>query len=331
MSLKRSRGEGDLTALAPPTFAASSAAKRRRTDSGPSNDRRESFDVLTSTAQSWDSALLSAYMVDHTSTPVSIDEEDAPQWSGSWAGHSAQMAFLFGKRAPPPRPPSRTVEEVDYDASDDEAAEGDVNKVARAFAKGHRLRRGFFASALRRRLQTLQETNQRLKAIAREHLDESERAKLFAELGSEDNSAITSRDESMARGDLCLVKVIQEAQRSFCVTDPRQPDNPIVWASDAFLRMTGYAREEVIGRNCRFLQGPRTDPRRVGEIRDAVAGEHECLVTLLNYRKDGETFWNRFFIAPLMDSEGEVTYYVGVQVDVSEAIAASSAGIGALG
>ena len=146
MSLKRSRGEGDLTALAPPTFAASSAAKRRRTDSGPSNDRRESFDVLTSTAQSWDSALLSAYMVDHTSTPVSIDEEDAPQWSGSWAGHSAQMAFLFGKRAPPPRPPSRTVEEVDYDASDDEAAEGDVNKVARAFAKGHRLRRGFFAS-----------------------------------------------------------------------------------------------------------------------------------------------------------------------------------------
>ena len=169
MSLKRWRGEGDLTALAPPTFTASSAAKRRRTDSGPSNDRRESFDVLTATAQSWDSALLSAYMVDHTSTPVSIDEEDAPQWSGSWAGHSAQMAFLFGKRAPPPRPPSRTVEEVDYDASDDEAAEGDVNKVARAFAKGHRLRRGFFASALRRRLQTLQETNQRLKAIAREH------------------------------------------------------------------------------------------------------------------------------------------------------------------
>ena len=69
----------------------------------------------------------------------------------------------------------------------------------------------------------------------------------------------------------------------------------------------------------------------MGEIRDAVAGEHECLVTLLIYRKDGETFWNRFFIAPLRDSEGAVTYYVGVQVDVSEAIAASSAGIGALG
>ena len=88
-----------------------------------------------------------------------------------------------------------------------------------------------------------------------------------------------------------------------------------------------------IGRNRRFLQGPRTDPRRVGEIRDAVAGEHECLVTLLNYRKDGETFWNRFFIAPLRDSEGKArTAYVGVQVDVSESlIAASSAGIGALG
>ena len=70
MSLKRSRGEGDLTALAPPTFAASSAAKRRRTDSGPSNDRRESFDVLTSTAQSWDSALLSAVSYTHLTLPT---------------------------------------------------------------------------------------------------------------------------------------------------------------------------------------------------------------------------------------------------------------------
>ena len=84
--------------------------------------------------------------------------------------------------------------------------------------------------------------------------------------------------------------------------------------------------EGIVG-SCKVL-GRTLDE---GEIRDAVAGEHECLVTLLNYRKDGETFWNRFFIAPLRDSEGKVTYYVGVQVDVSEAIAASSAGIGALG
>ena len=84
-------------------------------------------------------------------------------------------------------------------------------------------------------------------------------------------------------------------------------DNPIVWASDAFLRMTGYDRDEVQGRNCRFLQGPKTDARQVAVIRDAVANEHEASVTLLNYKKDGTTFWNRFFIAPLRDSDGAVT------------------------
>ena len=321
MSLKRSRQHDDLASLAPPRFAASSDAKRRK---GATLGRRQSVDCLSAMAgnendsNSMDVALLSAYMVDHSNQAPSMEEE-APAFTGSWAGHSAQMAFLFGQRAPPPRPRVQEAPSEDYDASDDELTdEGDVNRVARAFARGHRLRRGFFASALRRRLQTLQETNARLKALAREHLSEDERSKLFAELGSEDNAALESRDTSMDRTDLCLMKVIQEAQRSFCVSDPRLPDNPIVWASDAFLRMTGYARDEVVGRNCRFLQGPKTDSKQVDQIRSAVAEERECLVTLLNYRKDGQTFWNQFFIAPLKDSEGRVTYYVGVQVDVSE-------------
>ena len=81
--------------------------------------------------------------------------------------------------------------------------------------------------------------------------------------------------------------------------------------------MTGYARDDVIGRNCRFLQGPRTDSRQVSSIRGAVAGGFETSVTLLNYRKDGSTFWNRFFVAPLRDSDGNITYFVGVQTDVS--------------
>ena len=141
------------------------------------------------------------------------------------------------------------------------------------------------------------------------------------------------------RRDLLLVRVIQEAQRAFCVTDARQADNPIVWVSDAFLRMTGYSRAaaraasrwprlsprrrrgETVGRNCRFLQGPRTDPRQVSVIRDAVYKEHEASVTILNYRKDGTTFWNRFFVAPLRDAEGKVTFFVGVQTDVSAAFA----------
>ena len=89
-----------------------------------------------------------------------------------------------------------------------------------------------------------------------------------------------------------------------------------------FLRMTGYSRDETVGRNCRFLQGPRTDVKHVGVIRDAVEAEHECCVTLLNYRRDGTPFWNRFFVAPLRDAGGRVQHYVGVQTDVTAEVEA---------
>ena len=126
---------------------------------------------------------------------------------------------------------------------------------------------------------------------------------------------------ALTRRDLSMIKVIQDAQKAFVVTNPELPDNPIVWTSEAFLHMTGYDRDDVIGRNCRFLQGPRTDPRQVSIIREAVYKEHEASVTILNYRKDGTTFWNRFFVAPLRDAEGKVTFFVGVQTDVSAAFA----------
>jgi len=98
-----------------------------------------------------------------------------------------------------------------------------------------------------------------------------------------------------------------------------------VWASDAFLDMTGYGRGDVVGRNCRFLQGPRTEARSVAEIRDAVRREHETSVTLLNYRADGAVFWNRFFVAPLRGDDGAVAYFVGVQTDVTAAFARAAA------
>ncbi len=82
------------------------------------------------------------------------------------------------------------------------------------------------------------------------------------------------------------------------VTDPRQFDNPIVFANDAFLKLTGYSRLEVAGRNCRFLQGPAdTDPAAVDRIRDAVRDEVDIKIDLLNYRKDGSTFHNALYIA----------------------------------
>ena len=95
------------------------------------------------------------------------------------------------------------------------------------------------------------------------------------------------------------------------------PDRPLIYANEGFERVTGYAVAEVLGRNCRFLQGPGTDPAAVAEIRAAVAEQRECLVEILNYRRDGTTFWNRLSITPVRNDLGEVTHFIGIQSDVT--------------
>ena len=114
-----------------------------------------------------------------------------------------------------------------------------------------------------------------------------------------------------------LTMALATLRHTFTVTDPTLPDNPIVYASDGFLKMTGYSKEEVINRNCRFLQGKDTDPKKVQEIRDAVAKGKRVSVRFLNYRKDGTPFWNLLTVAPVMLSDGKVAKFIGVQVDVT--------------
>jgi sigma-B regulation protein RsbU (phosphoserine phosphatase) len=101
------------------------------------------------------------------------------------------------------------------------------------------------------------------------------------------------------------------------IADARLPERPLIYANEGFERVTGYRVSEVLGRNCRFLQGPDSDPAVVEEIRTAVAEYRECVVEILNYRKDGSTFWNRLSIAPVRDESGEVTHYIGIQSDVT--------------
>ena len=101
------------------------------------------------------------------------------------------------------------------------------------------------------------------------------------------------------------------------VSDPRQPDNPIVLANQAFLNLSGYSGEEIVGRNCRFLQGPDTNPRAVAAIRDALAAETEITIELLNYRKDGSSFWNELFLSPVHDDDGRLLYVFGSSKDVT--------------
>ena len=111
---------------------------------------------------------------------------------------------------------------------------------------------------------------------------------------------------------------------SVSVTDPRQPDNPLVYVNAAFEHMTGYSAGEVVGRNCRFLQGSDTDPEAVAEIRRGLAAQQAATVTLLNYRKDGTPFWNEVAITPVPDELGELAYFVGVQTDVTPRVVAEA-------
>ncbi|KAI9162776.1 saponin hydrolase precursor [Paramyrothecium foliicola] len=103
----------------------------------------------------------------------------------------------------------------------------------------------------------------------------------------------------------------------FCLTDPSRPDNPIVFASEEFHRTTQYGMNYVLGRNCRFLQGPKTNPFSVKRIRECVQAGKEHCETFLNYRRDGSPFMNLLMVAPLIDSRGVVRYHIGAQVDVS--------------
>lgn len=113
-------------------------------------------------------------------------------------------------------------------------------------------------------------------------------------------------------------RAIQALTLGIVVTDPGRHDNPITYASQGFERLTGYSQKEVIGRNCRFLQGPGTDPEQVAKLRDAIAAARPVEVEFLNYRKDGTSFWNSLSLSPVVDEDGARPYFVGIQTDVSE-------------
>ena len=113
-------------------------------------------------------------------------------------------------------------------------------------------------------------------------------------------------------------RAISAISDGIIITDPHQPDAPVVYANPAFERLTGYCPDEVLGRNCCFLHGPGTDPAAVAALQQAFAEERACQVDIQNYRKDGTAFWTNWAVSPVYDATGRVSHFVEVLVDITE-------------
>lgn len=125
-------------------------------------------------------------------------------------------------------------------------------------------------------------------------------------------------DKFSGSSGMLFEQAMAQTRMAICLSDPHTPDNPIVFANRAFHSLTGYSEAEIVGRNCRFLQGPDTDPEPVRRLGEAIRNEDVVIVELLNYRKDGSTFWNALHVGPIYDDAGRLVYFFGSQWDVSD-------------
>ena len=129
-------------------------------------------------------------------------------------------------------------------------------------------------------------------------------------------------DNDVAELPHLLSQILDTCVNGITLSDPYQDDCPLIYANEAFELITGYDRDEIIGRNCRFLQGHDRDQPAIDKIREAMRTETSVTVTLRNYRKDGTLFHNRFSIRPIRDRAGKLRYFLGIQYDITEQIRA---------
>jgi len=198
----------------------------------------------------------------------------------------------------------------------------------REHAKRSRVRKKFMLESLQEQVASLQRENQRLRMLVQDNVPEHAQviisecctsSPLFGDGNApigEDDTADRTAKTALVRSDFQLIDSLSAGQQNFVLSDPRLPDNPIVFATPGFYRLTGYTPEQVLGRNCRFLQGSGTDPKAVDIIRKAIQSGSDCTVCILNYKADGTPFWNQFFVAALRDSDNCIVNYVGVQTEI---------------
>jgi len=192
----------------------------------------------------------------------------------------------------------------------------------RILARRTRLRKKFFFESLQKEVMELQKENAALRDIVRTEIDGEEGRQLLEQCNAarklpREVLEACGENPDLDQDDFNLVTSIQQSQHSFVITDPSLQDNPIVFASDDFLTLTGYSREDVLGRNCRFLQGTNTSKEKVDLIRKGVATGEDVSLTLVNYTADGTPFWNKLFIAALRDAQNNIVNFIGVIVKVA--------------
>ncbi len=152
-----------------------------------------------------------------------------------------------------------------------------------------------------------------LQALSRQVITQLELRRNLAERKRDLEALRQAADENLR-----LARAVNSASEGVVITDATQRDHPIIYTNPAFLRITGYQFDEVVGRNCRFLQGLDTDPQAIAQIRKAIAERNELKITLLNYRQDGQPFWNELKIAPVFSDEGNLLYFIGIQADITD-------------
>jgi len=141
--------------------------------------------------------------------------------------------------------------------------------------------------------------------------------RLTSEDKRRDAARISAEILSAAGGTDPFAAAVRATRMPMVISNPRLPDNPIIFVNDSFCRLTGYPRQDILGRNCRFLQGPETDRAAVARIADAVAQARPLEIDIRNHRRNGEPFWNRLLMAPVYDADGELAYFFASQVDVT--------------
>lgn len=259
--------------------------------------------------------------------------ESVPSSAG---GHAAAEAPTSAPDASSSR--KRSAKDLDDEDDDDDIDSKPVGELTakqklerrernREHAKRSRLRKKFLLESLQEQIHGLQEQLDKFKDALRTNLPPQNAEQIIDNICGHEKKYTPlpmpsgfGPVKTLMEPDFRLMSALSGSQQNFAISDPTLPDNPIVYVSQGFLDLTGYQLDQVLGRNCRFLQGPGTDQSAVDVIRKGISEGIDTSVCLLNYKADGTPFWNQFFVAALRDAENNVVNYVGVQCEVSKAV-----------